>query len=80
VTDKRQIWLAMAALIVALGVGLIGSAKFVQYQFAHHTDFFDLRPSRHIPCSNPAAVSFNDQIAALDNAKAPPCVGDLPQH
>ncbi len=80
-TNKRQFLLAMVALVFAVGVGFIGAAKFVQYEFAHsHMDIFDFRPSRHVPCNDPGAVSFNKQIAALAHEKAPPCVGGQPQH
>jgi hypothetical protein len=80
-TNKRQFWLAMVALVFAVGVGFIGAVRFVQYEFAHsHFDLLEFQPSRDVPCNDPGAVSLNKQIAALDHVKAPPCVGGQPQH
>jgi hypothetical protein len=80
-TSRGQFWQAMVAFAFAVGVCVIGTARFVQYEFAHsQMELFDLRPSRHVPCNDPGAVSLNNQIAALDQVKAPPCVGVQRQH
>jgi hypothetical protein len=53
-TNKRQFWLAMVALVFAVGVGCIGAATFVQYEFAHsHFDLLEFRPSRDVPATTP---------------------------